>query len=94
MQRREFIRLLGGAAVAVPFVARGQDGRRIRKIGVLMNLPSDDQETQARTQALSQALRRHGWLEGENYVQRLAGRATTPSTTIGTQRNWLGLPRT
>ena len=66
MQRREFITLLGGAAVAVPLAARGQDGRRIRKIGVLMNLPSDDQETQARTQALSQALRRHGWLEGEN----------------------------
>jgi putative ABC transport system substrate-binding protein len=66
MQRREFITLLGGAAVALPFAARGQDGRRIRKIGVLMNLPSDDQETQARTQALSQALRRHGWIEGEN----------------------------
>jgi putative tryptophan/tyrosine transport system substrate-binding protein len=66
MQRREFIALLGGIAVAVPFAARGQDGRRIRKIGVLMNLPSDDQETQARTQAFSQALRRHGWLEGEN----------------------------
>jgi putative ABC transport system substrate-binding protein len=66
MRRRELIALLGGAAVAVPFAAHGQDRKRIRKIGVLINLLSDDQEAQARIRAFVQALHRHGWVEGEN----------------------------
>jgi putative tryptophan/tyrosine transport system substrate-binding protein len=39
---------------------------RGRKIGVLMNVPSDDQEGQARMRAFAQALQRLGWVEGEN----------------------------
>jgi putative ABC transport system substrate-binding protein len=66
MRRRELIALLGAAAAAVPFAARGQNSKRIRKIGVLMNLLSDDQEAQARMQAFVQALHRHGWVEGES----------------------------
>ncbi|MGZ5874004.1 MAG: ABC transporter substrate binding protein [Bradyrhizobium sp.] len=50
----------------MPFAAHGQDRRRIRKIGVLINLLSDDQEAQARIKAFVQALHRHGWVEGEN----------------------------
>jgi putative tryptophan/tyrosine transport system substrate-binding protein len=65
MRRREFITLMGGA-MAWPLAARAQQPRRMREIGVLMNLPADDPEGQARMGAFLQGLQEFGWIIGRN----------------------------
>jgi putative tryptophan/tyrosine transport system substrate-binding protein len=65
MRRREFITLLGAAA-AWPLAARAQQGERMRRIGVLMNLAADDAEGQARLATFRQGLQQLGWIEGRN----------------------------
>ena len=65
MRRREFITLIGGAA-AWPLAARGQQGERVRRIGVLMSLAADDPEDQARLAAFLQGLQEFGWAVGRN----------------------------
>jgi ABC-type uncharacterized transport system substrate-binding protein len=66
VKRREFITLLGGAAAAWPLAVRAQQGERVRRIGVLMNLPAGDPEAQARLAAFAQALAQSGWSDGRN----------------------------
>jgi len=66
MKRREFITLLGSAAVAWPRSARAQQGERMRRVGVLMNLAADDAEGQARIAAFLQGLQQLGWTDGGN----------------------------
>jgi putative tryptophan/tyrosine transport system substrate-binding protein len=66
MRRREFISLLGGAAAAWPLAARAQQGERMRRIGVLVNLPADDPQAQVRNAALLQRLQELGWTVGRN----------------------------
>jgi putative tryptophan/tyrosine transport system substrate-binding protein len=66
MKRRQFITLLGGAAAAWPGAARAQQGERVRRIGVLMNLTADDLEASARVTALAQGLQQLGWTDGRN----------------------------
>jgi putative ABC transport system substrate-binding protein len=65
IRRRDFITLLGGAA-AWPLAARAQQGERMRRIGVLSNLASDDPEGQTRNATFLQALQELGWTDGRN----------------------------
>ncbi len=65
MNRRAFILLIGGAA-GWPLAARAQQGERIRRIGVLMNLSADDPQAQARVAAFLQGLQEAGWAVGRN----------------------------
>jgi putative tryptophan/tyrosine transport system substrate-binding protein len=65
--RREFISLLGGAAVTWPLAARAQQGEQVRRIGVLIaGLTENDSEGQLRMAAFRRGLQNLGWIEGRN----------------------------
>jgi putative ABC transport system substrate-binding protein len=64
-RRRDFIRLLGGAAAAWPHAVFAQTDRT-RRIGVLLGFAEDDPETNARLAKFRQELERLGWLEARN----------------------------
>ena len=66
MKRREFIALLCGAVTAWPLAVRAQQPERVRRIGVLMPLPANDAEGQARVAAFLQGLQELGWSVGRN----------------------------
>jgi putative tryptophan/tyrosine transport system substrate-binding protein len=66
MKRREFITLLGGAAVPWPVAAHAQQPDRMRRVGVLMLYPEDDPEGQLRATALRNGLQKRGWAVGGN----------------------------
>jgi putative tryptophan/tyrosine transport system substrate-binding protein len=66
MQRRQFIILLGGTAVAWPLAVRAQQGERMRRIGVLLPATADDARFQAFVGAFLQELQSLGWSIGRN----------------------------
>ena len=65
MQRREFLSVLGGAAVAWPHAAHAQQGA-IRRIGVLIGFAESDQGAQSGIAGFREELRKLGWMEGRN----------------------------
>src|SRR5262245_19941544 len=65
MRRREFVALTGGV-LAWSLAARAQESAKIRRIGILMGLPQNDPEGQARIAAFRQGLQDLKWVEGSN----------------------------
>jgi hypothetical protein len=70
VRRRDFIAVLGGAAVALPLNARPQPLDKTRRIGVLMGLADGDPEGQSDIAALREGLKELGWSEGRNLGDR------------------------
>jgi len=66
MKRREFITLLGGAAMAGPIAARAQQAERMRRIGMLLPAITNDDAFQDRIGAFLQGLQEAGWSIGRN----------------------------
>src|SRR5678816_4027807 len=66
MRRRDFVSGIAGTAAAWPLVARAQQGKQMRRIGVLMHLAADDPESSTRITALRQGLYHLGWADGGN----------------------------
>jgi putative ABC transport system substrate-binding protein len=66
MRRREFITLLGSAAVMWPFAAPAQQPERMRLVGVLQGLAADDPAGRARAAAFTKELQELGWTVDRN----------------------------
>jgi putative ABC transport system substrate-binding protein len=65
MRRREFLAVLGGAAVAWPFAARAQR-ERTRQIGWLLPWAENNSLGQATVAAFGRGLASWGWVQGKN----------------------------
>jgi putative tryptophan/tyrosine transport system substrate-binding protein len=66
MQRRDFVRLLGGAAAGWPLVAGAQQPLQVRRIGVVILYPESDPQGQLRAAAFRHQLETTGWIIGKN----------------------------
>jgi ABC-type uncharacterized transport system substrate-binding protein len=66
MRRREFISFLGGATAMWPLGAPAQQPGRMRRIGMLMGLPTNDPEGRRWVNRFIQTLRELGWRNGDN----------------------------
>jgi putative tryptophan/tyrosine transport system substrate-binding protein len=66
MRRRDFVKAIGGSAIAWPLSARAQQAGRLRRVSVLLGVPENDPETTSRVRAFRLGMRDSGWLEGRN----------------------------
>ena len=66
VRRRDFITLLGGAAVAWPLAARAQQAEPVRRVGALIGVANDNPFAQAAIAAIRERLAMLGWVEGGN----------------------------
>jgi putative ABC transport system substrate-binding protein len=74
MRRREFLGVLGGAAIVVPFDASAQQVARVYRLGFVHPLP----RPAAQFAPLFDGLRRQGFIEGRNLAVDARGFGSQP----------------
>jgi hypothetical protein len=67
LERRDFITLLGGAAVW-PLAASAQQPEQMRRVGVLLSQAESDHVAQSYIATFAARLRELGWIEGKNLL--------------------------
>src|SRR5450759_2979565 len=85
MQRRQFLGILGGVAVAWPLVSRAQQVGKVYRIGILETIAAA--QNAANLDALRKGLRNLGYVEGQNLVieyRSAEGRAEQFPKLLGT----------
>ena len=87
MKRREFITLLGGAAVVWLLVARAQQRERMRRVGVLLPAAADDTVFQTRMAAFLQALTLSGRIVARNLNIDIRGSRQMPLKSAAMRRS-------
>jgi ABC transporter substrate binding protein len=78
MKRREFIELIGAAAIGSPVPVHSQPTDRVPRVGVLTGLSEDDPETKIRVEAFREGLRELGLQDRHNIHIDYRGGALTP----------------
>src|SRR5262245_42929149 len=66
MRRRDFITGIAGSAAVWPLTALGQQGERVRRVGVLSPFAENDPEVRANLIAFQESLEQLGWSDGRN----------------------------
>ena len=89
--RREFITLLGGAAVW-PLAARAQQGDRVRRIGVLVGGDENDPLVKPRVSAFTQRLADLGWIDRRNLRMDLRWAGGDTNRIRALAQELVGLP--
>ena len=86
MRRREFIKLVGGAAAIWPLAARAQQGDGVRRVGALSTFAESDPEVQGWIRELVQRLQELGWTNGPNVqVDLRFSNAATRTSMLATE---------
>jgi putative ABC transport system substrate-binding protein len=78
MRRREFIALIGAAAISSPLHVLSQPRDRVPRVGVLTGLSEDDPETKIRVEAFREGLRELGLQDRHNIHIDYRGGALNP----------------
>ena len=66
MRRRDFIKVIGGAAAAWPLAALAQRANQKRRIAILLGNAEGDPQAHTDLAAFTKALRELGWADGTN----------------------------
>jgi hypothetical protein len=78
MRRRDFMKIIGGAAAGWPLAARAQQPDRARRVGVLNIGSESDPDGQANVAEFRRSLAELGWSDGRNVRIELRWGAADP----------------